>query len=400
VVGNSTAIGVLAADAALSQGLVLAHDPVDVGAQDGPEAFAAAVRDALQRKDVDSLIVVFLPPLMIPGTAYARALRAAVSGLAEERAKPIVSTFLAVEGVPAELAVAGPGGAPGRGSIPSYPSPERAVQALATATRYARWRAAPQGVLRRPVEVDRVAATEIVTAALSGVDGEVELPNEQVTALLAAYGIDIVAYRVVADADAAVLAADELGYPVTVKAADPKFWRRTDLVGLRLDLPTPEAVHGAHAELRTVSDVDQMYVQRMAPKGIACAIGLQEDPSFGTLVSFGLSGVISDLVGDRAYRAIPLTDADAASLIRAPRTAPLLTGYGGTEPADLDALADLVLRVAALAEDLPEVRWLSLEPILVSAHGSHVTGGRAVLATPLSTRDTGPRRLRSAPGAG
>ena len=104
----------------------------------------------------------------------------------------------------------------------------------------------------------------------------------------------------------------------------------------------------------------------MAPKGIGCAIGVQDDPSFGTLVSFGLSGVVSDLLGDRAYRALPLTDVDAAALVRAPRAAPLLTGYRGSEPADLDALADLVLRVAALAEDVPRVRWLALEPILAS----------------------------------
>ena len=121
-----------------------------------------------------------------------------------------------------------------------------------------------------------------------------------------------------------------------------------------------------------LSGAGEVYVQRMAAKGTGCAIGVQDDPSFGTLVSFGLSGVVSDLLGDRAYRALPLTDADAAALVRAPRAAPLLTGYRGGEPADLDALADLVIRVAALAEDVPRVRWLALEPILASATGAQV----------------------------
>jgi acyl-CoA synthetase (NDP forming)/RimJ/RimL family protein N-acetyltransferase len=325
VVGNSSAIGVLAADAALGNDLELAGDPVDVGAAAGPDEFAGAVATAFRRTDVDALIVVFVPPLTVPGTAYARALRHVVAGLDPGERKPIVSTFLAVEGIPEELAVSGPGGAPGHGSVPSYPSPERAVLALARVTRYARWRAAPLGQLVRPDGLDPESARAVV----AGVDGE--LGSDAVARLLACYGIEI----------------------------EPK----------------PSDVDGA----------------------VEVAIGLQDDPSFGTLVSFGLSGVVSDLLGDRAYRAVPLTDADAAALIRAPKAAPLLTGYGGAPPADLDALAGLVLRINALAEDVPEVRWLSLEPILASAGGAHVTGGRIMVGPPPSRHDSGPRRLRTIP---
>ena len=132
----------------------------------------------------------------------------------------------------------------------------------------------------------------------------------------------------------------------------------------------------------------------MAPKGLSCVIGLQDDPSFGTLVSFGLSGLVSTLLGDRAYRAVPLTDVDAATLLREPRTAPLLTGYRGDEPADVAALQDIVLRVAALAEDNPEVRSLALDPVLASPEGAFVANARMVLGPPPSRPDTGPRRLR------
>jgi acyl-CoA synthetase (NDP forming)/RimJ/RimL family protein N-acetyltransferase len=390
VVGNSTAIGVLAADTALAQGMRLAGDPVDVGAQAGPDAFAEAVAAELGREDVDSLIVVFVPPLAIPGTAYAAALREAAVGAR----KPIVSTFLAAEGIPASLAVPGPDGAPGKGSIPSYPSPERAVLALSRATGYARWRTTPRGEFTRP-DVDRGAAQAIVARALEASGGtEFELPDEQVLALLAAYGIDVMPFRVVSDAAAAVEAASSLGLPVVMKTASRQYRRRSDLVGVRLDLTTEDGIGNAYAELREVSGVDEVYVQRMAPKGTSCSIGLQDDPSFGTLVSFGLAGLISDLLGDRAYRALPLTDTDAAALVRAPRAAPLLAGYGGGEPADLDALAELVLRVAALAEDVPEVRGLVLEPILASSAGAYATSGRVTVGPPPSRHDTGPRRLR------
>jgi acyl-CoA synthetase (NDP forming) len=158
-------------------------------------------------------------------------------------------------------------------------------------------------------------------------------------------------------------------------------------------------MRAAYDDLYSVSGVDTVYVQRMVEKGTSCVIGLQDDPSFGTLLSFGLSGLVSDLLGDRAYRAVPLTDTDAAALVRAPKAAPLLAGYRGDEPADLPALEDLVLRVAALAEDLPEIRSLALEPVLASAAGAFVSSARITLGPPLSRHDSGPRRLRS-PGVG
>jgi acyl-CoA synthetase (NDP forming) len=180
-----------------------------------------------------------------------------------------------------------------------------------------------------------------------------------------------------------------------VKATGERWWRRPDLEGVRLDLATREAVRTAYADLAELSEVANVYVQCMAPKGIGCSVGLQDDPSFGSLVSFGLSGVVSDLLGDRAYRAVPLTDADAAALVREPKAAPLLTGYRGSEPVDLDALTDLVLRVATLAEDVPRVRWLALEPILAGPAGAQAVGARVKVGAPPSQQDSGPRRLRS-----
>ncbi|ANZ34963.1 GNAT family N-acetyltransferase [Lentzea guizhouensis] len=381
VVGNSTAIGLLAADTLLAQDLDLAGDPVDVGAQATPDEFAKAVREALERSDTDALVVVFVPPIAVPGTAYARALKEAAHGT-----KPIVSTFLAVEGIPAELKV------PGKGSIPSYASPERAVLALARAVRYARWRAAPQGHFVRPGGIDTEAARSIVDKRMERTDRAVD--DHTAVELLKCYGIDVVPFRIAHSAEEAAVAADELGYPVAMKATSERLRHRTDLVGVRLDIAQVESVKAAYQDLAALSGKPDVYVQRMAPKGVSCVLGLQDDPSFGTLVWFGLSGVVSDLLGDRAYRAVPLTDTDAAELVAAPKAAPLLTGYRGDEPADLKALQELVLRLAALAEDLPEVRSLKLEPVLASAAGAFVSSARIVLGPPPSLHDAGPRRLR------
>ncbi|MFE6610821.1 GNAT family N-acetyltransferase [Amycolatopsis sp. NPDC057786] len=393
IVGNSSAIGLLAADTARAHGLRLAADPVDVGPQASPEEFAAAVREALNSPETDALVVVFVPPLAIPGTAYARALREAVVEM--DKNKPIVSTFLAVEGVPDELAVLSEDGVPTRGSVPSYPSPERAVNALARVVRYAAWRQRPQGNLVRPAGLHAEQAQVIVSELLAAEEGRTTLlSDEDVVRLLGCYGIDVVPFRVASSADEAVKAAEELGFPVTLKAVDERLRGRPDLAGVRLDLSSVDGVRRAYADLREISHDDEVYVQRMAPKGISCVVGLQDDPSFGTLVSFGLSGLVSTLLGDRAYRAVPLTDVDAATLLREPRTSPLLTGYRGDEPADLAALQDIVLRVAALAEDNPEVRSMTLDPILASPDGAFVANARMVLGPPPSRPDTGPRRLR------
>ncbi|WP_407691249.1 bifunctional acetate--CoA ligase family protein/GNAT family N-acetyltransferase [Saccharopolyspora mangrovi] len=391
IVGNSSALGMIAADVAQAQGLQLAHEPVDVGAAAGPDEFAAAVRDAALRSDVDALVTVFAPPVAVPGTAYARALREALHEADATRSKPVVTTFLAAEGVPDELKVPGPDGTTGKGSVPSYPSPERSVLALARVTRYAKWRAAPKGHFVRP-DVDAEQARSLVEQWLA--EGVAELGDERTVRLLGCYGIDVVPFRKVGDVDAAVAAAEELGYPVALKSTSAKLRHRNDLVGVRLDLGSPEAVRAAYADVRRVSGVDDVYVQRMAGRGTSCVIDLLDDPSFGTLVSFGLSGVASELLGDKAYRALPLTDVDVATLVRAPRAAPLLVGYRGVEPADLSALEDLVLRVATLAEDLPEVRQLALQPVLASPTGAAVTGARVSLGESPAVLDTGPRRLR------
>lgn len=394
VVGNSSAIGLLAADTIAAEGLRLAFDPVDTGVQASPEEFAAAVRDTVRRDDVDAVVVVFVPPLVVPGAAYAMALREVVTG-ADAVAKPIVSTFLAVAGVPSELAVLDEDGAPGYGSVPSYSSPERAVLALALVRRYARWRDRPRGDFRRPDGIDVVAARAIVDRNMSDVDGEHRvLADGDSVALLGCYGIGVVDFRLVGGEAAALAAAGELGLPVAMKSTSQRLRHSVDLVGVRLDLGSADAVRSAYRDLLAVSGSGEMIVQRMVPRGTSCVVGLQDDPSFGSLVSFGLSGIVSDLLGDRAYRAVPLTDADADELITEPRAAPLLRGYGGGEPVDTAALAELVLRVNAIAEDLPEVRALVLDPVLAAPSGASVSSASIVLGPPPSHADAGPRRLR------
>jgi acyl-CoA synthetase (NDP forming)/GNAT superfamily N-acetyltransferase len=320
VVGNSTALGVLVTNACAAEGLQLARMD-DVGVDAAADAFEQALRRAVDDPEVDAVVAVFVPPLQrTDGQDVALALRT----VAADSGKPILSTFLGFEGVPEALA-AGGAGSPARGSVPSYPSPERAVRALARAVLYAQWRARPSGEVPQLERLDLDAARSLVESVLS------QSPE----------GRD--------------LDADEAG-------------RLLGSVGVVLSNESPA---------ETVEVVFTVF----------------DDRSFGALVSFGIGGVATELLGDRAYAAAPMTTADAEELIRAPRAAPLLSGYQGSPPCDTAALADLALRLSALGDALPELADCRLDA-LATPFGVHVTGVRACVAPPTARADTGPRRMR------
>jgi acyl-CoA synthetase (NDP forming) len=131
----------------------------------------------------------------------------------------------------------------------------------------------------------------------------------------------------------------------------------------------------------------------MVPGGVPVEVRAVEDPLFGPLLSVGVSGVPTDLLGDRAWRIPPLTDRDAATMVRELRAAPLLLGWRGRPPADLSALEDLLHRVSRLLDDFPEVAALSVEPALVATRGLHVVGAAALVSAPAPRSDWFTRRL-------
>ncbi|GHE08075.1 bifunctional acetate--CoA ligase family protein/GNAT family N-acetyltransferase [Klenkia taihuensis] len=395
IVGNSTAVGVLVADAVLELGLQLAHErPVDIGTGAPPEEFRAALQAALDDDRVDAVVAVYLPALAHEAEPFGRVLREISAGAT----KPLVANFLSADGIPDVLVVRGEDGMPARGSVPSFSTPERAVIALARVAEHAAWRRRPVGEVPE-LDVDEAAARAVVDGALADGEGR-ELTDDEVIALLAAYGVPLLRTRRADDAEAAVAAAEEVGYPVVLKSTAPWLRHRADLGGTRLDLRDADDVR---AGFEAIPSGDPVIVQEMAAPGVPTVVEVVDDPSFGALVSFGVGGVATDLLGDRAFRTLPLTDTDAHEMVREPRAWPLLDGYRGSEPVDVAALEDLLLRVARLADDLPEVLALSLEPVIVGPaspwHGgrSLVVAGAAVRVGPATARvDPGPRRMFSA----
>ncbi|MFG2102302.1 GNAT family N-acetyltransferase [Micromonospora echinaurantiaca] len=366
VVGNSSALTGLAATACAAQGLTVAAGGVrDVGPRAGAVEFAAALAETAADDRVDALVVVFAPPL--PGQLPdAEADFSAALPDALAAGKPIVATFLV-------------GRAPA--GVPAYPSVEEAVRALARVTAYADWLRRPPGTLPGLPGVDRAAAQVALRPEATDPAG-----------LLAAYGIDVVESVPARSADEAVAAADRLGYPVALKAAAPGLRHRLDLGAVRLDLPDAATLRRAYAEMSPIFGAD-VLVQPMVPPGVACVVELVEDPAFGPVVGFGLGGVATELLGDRAWRAVPLTDRDAAELVDEPRAAPLLRGHRGAAPVDRGALAELLLRVGRLADEQPRVRSLTLNPVLVRPDGLSVLHATVRTGAAADRPDTGPRRL-------
>ncbi|MEU4813168.1 GNAT family N-acetyltransferase [Nocardia fluminea] len=363
--------------------------PVDLGPEATPADYREAVLAALRSDEVDAVIVVVAPPVPVPMEGFGDALRAAA---AAAPGKPVLTTFVAESGIPRQLAVRSTAGAPARGSIPSYPDPERAARALARVDRYARWRDRPSSPVVRPPGIDTAAAAALVEGWLAESGGR-WLTDEEAARLLGCYGIDVVEFRAVRDAEQAVAAAEELGFPVAAKATGELWRRRPDLIGVRLDLWGPDAVRQAYTDLVEICGDPLLHVQKMATKGVGCVLRVTDDPSFGSVIQFGLSGMIIDLLGDRAYRALPLTEEEATALIDAPRAAPLLSDGPGRVGVDKAALAELAQRISALFDDIPQMRELSCDPVLAAAASAEIIYARARIGPEPSRFDTGPRRL-------
>ncbi len=421
IVSNAGGAGVLAADACGDCGLVVASlgsltqrrlarllpagsavaGPVDTGAAVPVATYRACLEAAAADDAVDAVLALAVP------TAVADLTSAITTA---EVAKPIAAVLLGQpESVSLLTAAAGPehghvvAGAPSqppadasvRRRIPAYGYPENAARALAHAAGYEEWRTAQHGRVPEFDDADPAGARAIAAAFLTARPGGGWLPAADAAALVACYGIPVVATETVTDAAAAVDAAARLGGRVVLKAEAAGVLHKTQAGAVRLDLRTGAEVAAGYEELAsTFGDrLHRVLVQPMLPGGVETIAGVVQEPVFGPLVVFGLGGVATDVIADRSARLAPLTDADAAAMIAEVRAAPLLLGRAGSVPVDTAALADLLLRVSRLADDLPEVAELDLNPVIARSDGVHAVDVR-VRVVAAAPRDPFLRQLR------
>ncbi|HSV40973.1 MAG TPA: GNAT family N-acetyltransferase [Nocardioidaceae bacterium] len=376
VVGNSDALGLLAADAAAAVGLTVTHS-VALGADASAEDFEHALDRAIDHKDADAVLVVYIPPL----ASTSKEVADVIAAVGEQSDKPVLTTFLATEGIPELLRVPDvAGSSAGRGSVPSYTSPEAAVRALARACEYAAWRAEPEGDVVMPADVDTDRALTRLGEILAEAPEGRELTDEELAEVLAAYGIQLWARAQVNTEEEALEAGERFGWGVVLKATAEHLRQRPDLAHVWRNIDTAEEMSDAWHTMRALiesPDDAGFMVQRSAASGVPVTLRGVEDPLFGPVVSFGISGAATELLGDRSFRIPPLHAGDAASMVREVKAAPLLFGYRGSELVAIEPIEDLLLRLAQLKNDLPQVRELELSLVLAGATQATVLTAQA-----------------------
>jgi len=347
-----------------------AANPVDLTADGTAAMLEKALEIVLGDDAIDAVIVVVIETPAISAAAS----RETVTHVAQDARKPVI--VCSVEASRAR-------DTSGAADVAEVPSPERVAAALGHVCRYAQWRQRPLFPAAEPEELsDLPAISEIVASKLaaSAAGGWLEL--DQGARLLEACRVAVLPTRGAATAEEAAAVAEALGFPVVLKARSGDVVHKTEVGGVALNLDSSEAVRAAFEtmESRLGTQMGGAVIQPMAPWGVEAIVGLASDPEFGPLVMAGLGGVMTDLLRDRAFAVPPLGPGAADAMVASLRAAPLLNGYRGTPKVDRQALVAVLEQIARVAEEVPELVELDLNPILVSPAGALAVDCKARLA--------------------
>jgi acetate---CoA ligase (ADP-forming) len=363
-------------------------NPIDMVATASAEAYRRTIEVLVEEDAADAIVAIFVPPLVTAAQDVARELHRVAGRMGDVG---LSAVFMTSDGEPPQLN----GGATQGRRIPSYYFPEDAARALAHAAGYARWRERPQGEYSvfdgcRPEEAAAIitralADTETDQADTRSAAGGGWLQPRMLAALLDCYGLPLVPTSVVAGAREAAAVAAEIRGPVALKAVAEGLLHKSDAGGVRLGLEGAEQVRaGVRAIRRGVAaaghHLEGVAVQPMVEPGVELLMGVVHDESFGPVIACGAGGVNAELLRDVAVRITPLTDLDAAEMLRSLRTFPLLEGYRGTPRCDVAALEEVLLRLSALVEAHPEVAELDFNPVVVGPGGARIVDARVRLA--------------------
>jgi acyl-CoA synthetase (NDP forming) len=384
VLTNAGGLGILCADACETAGLSLPPlaeetvgalrdvlpgeaslgNPVDMLGSAVGKTYADVLPVVLRDPGIDAVIVLFVPPVVAGADEVAEAIAWAVDAPSGED-KPVLACVISQHGTPQRLLSQ---------AVAAFDYPESAARALGRAADRSDWLRREQGRVPELSGVDAAAAVAVVEEV-----GERWLTADEVRRLLEAYGLPLVSERVADNLEQALDASAALGYPVVVKTAAAGV-HKTERGGVALDLRDAEAVADAVARIGL-----PVLVQPFLKDGIEILVGAYQDPVFGPLVALGPGGTMAELIGDAGFRLAPLTDVDAEELAQGGKAGRLLEGFRGAPPADRGSVVDVLLRIARLADDLPQVAELDLNPVMAGPSGSVVVDARARIASPRKT---------------
>jgi len=389
IVTNGGGPGILAADACEHHGLELPefspeiieklrsinkrnieiHNPLDLTGSANEEQYEGVLRLLATDKGNDAVIVIFAPPVIVSSKGMEDAIRR-VAPVFLRRRKPLLACLMGQRGFTAKLDFKDK-------LVPSYSFPEEAVSALAKAVKYGEWLRKPKGTIPKIRGIKRERARKIIETVMTrSAERPLWLSPKEIANLLGCYGIRIADTLMATTADEATAAAATVGFPVAVKLSSSTIIHKTDVGGVKLDLESQIAVKRAFNDIKSglskigrQHEMEGVTVQHMINGGIETIVGVTLDPSFGPLIMFGLGGVYAELIKDVAVRLHPLTDSDARELVRSIKMSNLLDGFRGSPPSDTESLEDLLLRLSALVEDIPQIAELDFNPVKVMPRG-------------------------------
>lgn len=345
-------------------------NPVDLIASATPDQFAGAIELLLTSDEVDALIVLYMSVTVADTDGIAAGIQ---RGLAAARragatGQPVLIGWMAEGDLDRTFMLQDE-------TVPTYALPEIPATVLSQTARYAEWRARPRGTVPDFGDMDLQIVRETCGKALAQ-RGSGWLTTEDTRRVLGAAGLPVVQGGVARSADEAAALARQIGFPVAAKLASHRIVHKTEMGGVRLNLPDEKAVRSAFEAIRSrlaqhhnLDAMEGVLVQPMMSGGVEIMVGVTNDPLFGPLIAFGLGGIHVEILGDVQFRITPLTDRDAAEMVREIKGYRLLTGYRGHPAADVEAIEDVLLHVSRLVEEIPEISELDLNPIFALPPG-------------------------------
>jgi len=229
-----------------------------------------------------------------------------------------------------------------------------------------------------------LATTDIIKMAKKA--GRNALNEVESKQLLKQAGINTTEIKLATGKDEAIAAARKLGFPAVLKIVSPDILHKSDIGGVKLNLNSEDEVGRAYDEIMAAAKkhapkakVEGVSVQPMARPAIEVIIGMNKDQQFGPVLMFGLGGILVEVLKDVSFRIVPLAKRDAREMIREIKAYPVLEGYRGQEPADVETLENLLLKVSDFVEKHPDIKEMDLNPIFAYRDGATAVDARIIL---------------------
>jgi acetyltransferase len=343
-------------------------NPVDVLGDAPADLYNLTLETVIRDPGVGGVLVIVTPQIMTEIRETARA----VGELSRKSDKPIFACFMGQQRIQMGIDVLN------QYAVPNYRVPERAVAAMAAMVDHRRWRERPPLAVET-FDADQARVRAIFEQVRS--EGRIALGGAEPRDVLEAYGFATPRTLLARDPEEAARFAVELGFPVVLKMASPDILHKTDVGGVKLNIMTPQDVRDAYKLMlyranRYVPEAEiwGCLVQEMVTGGKEVLIGMNRDPHFGPLMTFGLGGFYAEALPDLSCRVAPLDRRDAQQMITEIQGHNLLRGVGGERPTDLEALVEAILRLAQLVTDFPEIIEFEISPLTVYGEGQGVIG--------------------------